>query len=78
MFISYVFSTYLPPLMSTHFSQRQNHCRNASAKSAAETVLTAPSQSFLKLSLVNVRPASSFLTFGNKNKSVGARSGEYG
>ncbi len=57
-------------------TQRLYHCLKAVAKYAAKRVLTAPFNSFLKVSWVRVRQASSLFTFGNREKSVWARFGE--
>jgi hypothetical protein len=62
--------------MSIHFLQCSIQHLKAVAKSATFTVLVAPSHSFLKVSLVRVRPASSLFTFGKRKKSAGARSGD--
>ncbi len=58
--------------MSIHFSQRSIQRLKAVTKSAAFSVLAAPSHSFLKVSLVRVRPASSLSTFGKRKKSARA------
>ncbi len=64
--------------MSIHFLQRSNQRLKAMAKSAALRFFAAPSHSFLKVSLVRMRPASSLFTFGKRKKSAWARSHEKG
>ncbi len=77
MFISYDFSTNSPP-RRTHFLQRSRELLKAAAKSTAERLLVTPSQAFLMVSWSRFWPPSPSLTFLNKKKSAGARSGEYG
>ena len=61
-----------------HFSFRSYNLRKAVANSAAVMDLRTRSQVGWKLCLVSVMPASCSFTFGNKKKSAGVRSGEYG
>ncbi len=60
------------PVISIHFLQCSNQRLKAVEKSAAFRVLAAPSHSFLKVSLVRMRLASSLFTFGKRKKSAGA------
>jgi hypothetical protein len=61
-----------------HFLQRSSQLLKAAVKSTAERLLVTPSQVFLIVSWSRLRPSSPSLTFLNKKKSAGARSGEYG
>ncbi len=61
--------------MLIRFIQLSYHRLKAFAKSATFRVLAAPAHSFLKVSLVRMRPASQF-NLGKRKKAAGVRSSE--
>jgi hypothetical protein len=75
MFISYDFLMNSSP-RRLHFLQRSSQLLKAAVKSTVERLLVTPSQVFLIVSWSRLWPSSPSLTFLNKKKSAGARSGE--